>query len=297
MRRRDYLAALGAGASGFVAGCSESIGGDTTTAPTEGGTTTGPATPPVAEAFEVTEVHGTERTRLNEAWVFGFSVRNLTDDRRTFRSPLSTRVDGGEWRQFEREMAFEVDPGRVRTWRSPRIQFRFLRTISYRLDALGATVTVEVIPLRLDYGLAYTSPVGLRITVGQVTFRDEQPTGREDGTPTPTPTPPPPTAPDASGTKWAVVPIEVENPTEQARPAPFPEEFTFRADGETYPDVPIDHPDLFYRDRSLEPGEPLSGNLYYEVPAGLDANAVEVVLRRSYDQGDLSGDVEVAWDR
>lgn len=297
MRRRRYLAALGAGASGVLAGCSEFGGESTTAGATTGTPTEGTTTPPVAEAFELTQREGPGTTRLNEPWVFGFSVRNVTDARRTFRSTLSTRLEDGEWEQLEGEVSFEVDPGKTKTWQSPRFRLRFLRTVTYRLDALGTTWTVESMPLQLDYGLAYTSPVGLRITVGQVTFGDERPEGTEGGTATPTPTPMPPTAADAEGTKWAVVPIEVENPTDQSRSAPFPQEFTFRGDGETYPDEPIDHPNLFHRERALETDESLSGNLFYEVPADLNPNAVEIVLRRSYDEGDLEGEIEVVWDR
>ncbi|MFB6301733.1 MAG: DUF4352 domain-containing protein [Haloferacaceae archaeon] len=302
MRRRRYLAALGVGASGVLAGCSRS-GGESTTARTGTETTTstsGATTPSVSEAFEVTKRQGTETVRLNEVWVFGFSVRNVTDTTRTFRSTLSVKVDGtDEWQQLQGEVAFEVGPGETKTWRSPPFRYKFLRTDTYRLDALGLTWTVESLPLPLDYGLTYTSPVGLQVTVGQVTFRSEKPEGAENGTATatPTPTPPPPTAADASGTKWAVVPLTVANPTDQARTAPFPKEFTFRADGETYPDVPLDHPDLYHRDRALEPGEPLSGNLYYEIPAGTDANAIEIVLQRSYNQGNLDGDIKVIWSR
>lgn len=305
MRRRRYLAALGAGASGLLAGCSESGGGQTTAATaTPGGTT-----PSVAEAFEVTKRGVTETTRLNEVWVFGFTVRNRTDTARVFRSTISSRIDGGEWRQFDRPLTLDVGPGEAKTWRSPRIKFQFLRSYTYRLDATGTTWSVEVIPLTLDYGLTYTSPVGLQITVGTILFRDEKPrtagdptatptsTPASTATSTPTPTPPPPTAADTGGTKWAVVPVEVQNPTDQPRSAPFPQEFTFRANGETYADVPLDRPDLFYRDRALKTGEPLSGNLYYEVPAGLDARDVEFVLQRSYDQRDLEGEIEVIWSR
>lgn len=281
----------------MLAGCSESGGESTTAGATTGTPTGGTTTPPVARAFELTQREGPGTVRLNEPWVFGFSVRNVTDAGRTFRSTLSTRLEDGEWEQLEGEVSFEVDSGEIKTWQSPRFRFRFLRTVTYRLDALGATWTVESTPLQLDYGLAYTSPVGLRITVGQVTFRDERPDGTEGGTATPTSTPMPPTVADAEGTKWAVVPVEVENPTDQSRPAPFPQEFTFRGDGETYPDEPIDHPNLLYRDRALETNESLSGNLFYEVPADLDPNAVEIVLRRSYDQGDLEGEIEVVWDR
>lgn len=301
MRRRRYLAALGGGASGLLAGCS-AIGGDspstgTATESTAPSTGTGSGTPsvPVAEAFELTQLDVTKQTRLNEPWAFGFSVRNRTDTKRVFRTTISARVDGGEWRKFRGEASFEVAPGKIKTWQSPRLRFRFLRTVTYRLDALDETWTVEVLPLELDYGLSYTSPVGLQTTVGQVTFRDEKPTGSgsgadgtENGTATATPTAPPPTAADGSGTKWAVVPVTVENPTERARPAPFPQEFTFLADGEAAEDHDLDTPSLYHRDRSLEPSEPLSGNLYYEIPAGTDANDIEVVLRRSYSDGGVA---------
>jgi hypothetical protein len=305
MRRRQYLAGLGAGTSGLLGGCSGFGGGSSSTgtatesAAPSTGTGTGTPSTSVAEAFELTQLDVTERTRLNEPWAFGFSVRNRTDTTRVFRSTISARVDGGEWRQFRGEASFEVAPGKIKTWQSPRLRFRFLRTVTYRIDALDETWTVEVLPLELEYGLSYTSPVGLEITVGQVTFRDEKPTGSASGTDdtrngtdgtgneTTTPTAPPPTAADRSGTKWAVVPVTVENPTERARPAPFPREFTFLADGEAAQDHDLDTPSLYHRDRALEPDEPLSGNLYYEIPAGTDANDIEVVLRRSYSGGEV----------
>lgn len=300
MRRRRYLAALGAGASGLLAGCSDSADPTTAGSPSPTSTTSstpGESTPPVSETFEVTKREPTDTTRLNDIWAFGFSVRNTTDAPHTFRSTISARVDGGEWRQFDRSLSIALDPGETKTWQSPRLKFRFLRTYSYRLDATGTVWSVEVLPLHLDYGRTYTSPVGLQITVDTVTFRNAKPGTTGNRTATTTPTPPPPTAADTGGTKWAVVPVSVENPTDRARSAPFPKEFTFRANGRTYEDVPLDHPDLYHRDRALETGEPLSGNLYYEVPAGLDANDIEFVLQRSYDQQDLSGDIEVVWSR
>ncbi|MFB6079858.1 MAG: hypothetical protein ABEJ81_02480, partial [Haloferacaceae archaeon] len=231
------------------------------------------------------------------------SVRNRTNTTRTFRTTISTRSDGGKWTTFKGETSFEVGPGKAKTWRSPRFEFHFLRTVTYRLDALGKTWTVKATPLKLKYGDAYTSPVGLETTVGRVTFRDEKPvttanatattTASDTATPTPTATPtqPPTTAADTGGTKWAVVPITVSNPTEKARPAPFPKEFTFRANGKTVPVVPLDTPKLYYRERSLKPNEHLSGNLYYQVSAGADADAMQVALNRSYS----AGKIEVVW--
>lgn len=106
MHRRQYLATLGAGTSGLLAGCSlPGMGaGPTTDAGTEetAGTETGTGTETVTtsspESFELTDLQATKTTRLNEAWGFGLSVRNVTSTARTFRSTLSAKPQGGEWR-------------------------------------------------------------------------------------------------------------------------------------------------------------------------------------------------------
>jgi hypothetical protein len=309
VRRRRLLAALTTGVTAPLAGCSlpgdggESAG-TTTGTPTDAAGT-GTATPvPVAEAFELTRLQATESQRLNEPWGFAFSVRNRTGTDRPFRSTISTRRgDESEWEPLGPPIEFGVPAGEVRTWKSPAGRFRYLVTVEYRLDALGTTWTVEVLPLTLMYGQTYTSPVGLRTTVESVRFEATRPTdaatdeGGANATATPATTPTPtPTATTPDGeTRWALARITVENPTDRERPAPFPQELTLgredREDGPSYEPRALDLSDLYLRERALAPGERHGGVLPYEVPADLAANDAEIVLSRSYDDGE----VEVRW--
>jgi hypothetical protein len=308
VRRRRLLAALTTGVTAPLAGCSLPGDGGGSAGATTDAPTTGTATPvPVAEAFELTRLQATESQRLNEPWGFAFSVRNRTGTDRPFRSTISTRRgDESEWEPLGPPIEFGVPAGEVRTWKSPPGRFRYLVTVEYRLDALGTTWTVEVLPLTLLYGQTYTSPVGLRTTVESVRFEPTRPTdgtaadgatatatGTGTATPTSTATPTA-TTPDGE-TKWALARIAVENPTDRERPAPFPQELTLgredRADGPSYEPRALDLSDLYLRERALAPGERHGGVLPYEVPADLAANDAEIVLSRSYDDGEI----EVRW--
>jgi hypothetical protein len=227
-----------------------------------------------------------DSVQLNVPFGFEISVRNTGSRERTFRSKLSTKVGDGAWKTAEGEISVPVPAGEVRTWKSPRGKPPYLQTYHYRLEAFGATWSTEIVPKRLDFGLSYTTPLGLSLNVlgadfqAQYSGSDATATSGDDGV----------AAPD--GKVWGVLPMEVRNRADSTQSLPAPDEFVLHLDDRTYRPTP-DVSSNPYEGGSLDGGTTRTGELVYAVPEGTRPRDVEVTWEASLD----GGDVKVTWDK
>ena len=312
MRRRRALRTLAAAGLVPAAGCSVLDDGSTPTASptaTPSSTTTSSPSPTasvpanVDAAFDVAGIDASEETELNVPWGFTVRVRNATSNPQIFESTLSVRKRGSEWETFEGALRFRVPPGETRGWESPLRGFAYLGSFDYRLDALSHTWSVDVVPKTVSFDVSYTTPEGLVMTIGDVTFRSTDPSDgetpdpapRTDGfTPTPTPLPEPTPSPAEPGERWALFPLTVGKRGEGTAMAPDPGEFTVRLKDGTAVGPPADLAwSRVYRAVELAPNERIHGFLPVQVPAGTRDFDVVVGWTNSYEEGD----VEVSWDK
>ena len=248
----------------------------------------GQRTPPpvandVAGAFDVVEVNAPSQTELNDSWGFSVTVRNTTTRPLTFASPLSFRVRGGEWDQFEGEIQIPTTAGGTATWESPTSAFAYLGRYDYRLDAVDRTWSVETTRKSVDFGVYYATPARLTLNVTDVAIRADPPTANGSSLTNGT------TTPNAGA--WLVATLVIRNRGDENRRTPRARGFSLTTDGGSRQKPALSRGS--YEATDLAPGSQARGTLAYPVPDGTQDTDVTLWWEHEYD----AGRVAASWDR
>ncbi|ESS06352.1 MAG: hypothetical protein A07HB70_01067 [uncultured archaeon A07HB70] len=255
MNRRTVLS-LVAGVA--LAGCGGS-GSSGSPEPTATGTAIPTAAGP--EGLSVAGLKTPDTVPVNTLYGVVTEVENPTETLRRFESGVSVQ-SGDEWREVDATLSGEVPAGETVRFGARLPGFAFLGTYEVRVDATGETGSVEAVPLDLGFGESFRTPRGLSVRVQGGTFASTYTGGGENTTAR---TPP-------ADRQWAVITVQVGNPTGEAAGFPPYGAFVAVVGDERYGVAVADADDSV-----TIPGDRRTVELPYLVPA--DATSEELSVR------------------
>lgn len=298
--RRELLR----GGAGFVAlglaGCVEEEGGEgqgpaggaNETDAADDGTDDGDidGTPPVNEsdeaatgepAFEIASADVPERTELGRSAEYRFTVVNTGDADGVFRSPVSARIEGGDWSRVG-QVELDVRAGGEGIYRGS-VAFEYIGDYEIRIDALDAVYEIQTGPRTLAFGDAFTTPNDVVVTVTDLQFRGSYPYYDEDGDRRLNYAPP--------NRKYAILAVRAENTSAYVRRAPDRRSFVLVAGNDQYEPVTVE------RDLAPVPVAPRTQLRAYtggDTYTGVTKRGV--ILYEVSDQFDPSDPALVSWN-
>lgn len=238
-----------------------------------------------AEAsFEITSSQMPESPEIGQAAEYRVTVVNTGAAEGRFTSPVSGRVEGGEWRRIG-DIDLQVRAGGEGIYRGA-VTPEHLGRYEIRLDAVERTYEFQTAPRQLEFGGSFRTPNDVVVTVEDVLLRGSYPYfedgerqleyARRDRT-------------------FAMAVVTAENDSAYVRKAPAKDGFILIAGGDQYDPVEPD-PELaaLKVDRQREmtgysggrtyTGVTRRGVVFYEVPDTVNANTpTRVSMNEAYD--------------
>lgn len=278
MNRRQFLAGLGGTG---LAGCMAGEGTPTeatvsrTPTPKPAPTPTVERSTPTADEgvvarstwFDLVDVDAPDEVEIGESYTLAFSVRNTSERTRTF----STRIrieppgsDGGADPDLSRET---VVPGEIVTLESRSFTGRRLGTVHHTLATFEHRVSVDVVARRLPFGLGYTTPTGVLLTVLRIRFSRSLKYSLSDYVYEES-------AP--SGKTWVFATVYAENVASSTELLPFKVNFSLLVGGSRYTYIGTHAPQGQYNGGRVDSGTVRQGWIRFEVPTSVEVDDLAV---------------------
>ncbi len=257
MYRRTVLSLV---AGLVLAGCGGSEGSGPTDVATEPSTVAGPA------GLSVAGIETPDTVPVNTLYGIVVDVENPTETRRRFDSGVSVQF-GDEWRAVDATLSGAVPAGETARFGARLPGFAFLGTYDVRVDATGDTAPVEAVPLERSFGESFRAPDGVSVVVAGGRFVSTYRGGGGNATAR---TPP-------ADSQWAVVRVQIQNPTGEQVEFPPYGAFVAVVDGERYSVALADADDPV-----TVPGDRQTVELPYLVPSDATGDDLSVRWEPTY---------------
>lgn len=269
MRRRSLVMGLAT-----AAGCADLTGGASTASPTP--TTRAPRLR--VERFVVdgpVEIGAPVRLEL--------AVSNSGAMAGTFHSPISRRLDRGEWEDTEHAVNIDIPAGESRTERLELQPVGVMVPATYRLDAVEMTAPTVFVGASIAWGDGHTLPNGIRLTVSAPLLGETYTYPTADGDRTVTP---------PEGEQWAVYTVAATNTAKSQQTAPGLIDLVLHREDDEFRGATFDGDNQAqYRGGPLAPGAQRSGEIPADIPADIGVADLRVDFAGTFE----AGTAEVTW--
>jgi hypothetical protein len=285
--RRRYLAL----ATASLAGCLDRPGrppDDTATPHTDEPDTDTPTPSPTATpepaSFRVEDLSVPDAATIGQRLTVAATVRNVGGQAGRAVVPLAIDRGTGEWSAVATIRSDTVRPGQTAIVEGPPLTPSTLPALRLRVGDRQTTVSVE--PPVLAVGEPFSTRAGVAVEVTGISFAPSYEYHVDGDAREAEATP---------GWKWAMVEIEVDNPTDGPAATPTYEEFGLvRPLSGTQYDPVIDRKEVArYGGGALLAGADRNGRVVFEVPDGVRAADLRIAWSRTY--GDI-GAATVYWE-
>lgn len=245
--------------------------------------TPSPTPTPEPASFVVEDFSVPDSAQIGELFEMTVRVKNTGEQDGVFRSPLSAKTSDSGWVRSEDPVAIEVEAGETEIETlSDSLEYEYLTTVTYRLDATADIAEIDIVGRRLIFGESYTNPDEVTLTAEYDTFTDEY-TYRQNGDQK--------VHESSEGFKWLLVDFAAENEADEPADAPRISDVVVIVDETQYGYVPYRRENHQYEGGEILEDVVRDGTILYEVPDDVQAVDVEVVYSDSF----VDGDVAVYW--
>jgi hypothetical protein len=285
--RRRYLAL----ATASLAGCLDRPGGppdDTATPNTDAPDTDTPTPSPTATpepaSFRIEDLSVPDAATIGQRLTVAATVRNVGGQAGKAAVPLTVDRGDGNWKNVGTLRTDTVQPGQAAVVEGPALTPSTLPELRLRAGDRQTTVSVE--PPVLAVGEPFSTRAGVAVEVTGISFAPSYEYHVDGDARVAEATP---------GWKWAMVEVEVDNPTDSPVSTPTYEEFgLLRPLSGTQYDPAVDRNEVArYRGGALLAGADRAGRMVFEVPDGVRAVDLRIAWSRTY--GDI-GAATVYWE-
>jgi len=207
-------------------------------------------------------------------------VKNTGEQDGVFRSPLSAKTPESGWVRSDEPIAVEVDAGETEVETlSDSLEYEYLTTATYRLDATADTSEIDIVGRRLVFGESYTNPDGVTLTTEYDTFKDEY-SYQRDGEQL--------VHESSEGFKWLLVDFSAENEADEPADAPDKSDVVVIVDETQYGYVPYRREHHQYEGGEILEDVVRDGTILYEVPEDVQAIDIDAVYSETFADGDVA---------